>query len=87
MDTNIPESITTNRFSISFENTTLGINENEFGVGFTLYPNPTQDGQFRIKTNSLISDEVSVKMYNMLGQDVLSKTFNVENNSKIDVDA
>ena len=86
IDTNIPESTASDRFSLSFDNITLGINDNVFGDGFSLYPNPTQ-GQFSIKTNGLISDDVSVKLYNMLGQQVLYETFKAENNGKINVNA
>ena len=87
VDENIPESIAENRFSLSFNNTTLGENENNFGIGFSLYPNPTNDGHFSIKTQGLNADDVEVKMHNMLGQLIFSKSLSVDNNGEVLVNA
>lgn len=46
VDANLPESVASDRFSLVFDNTTLGVDDNRFGADFSLYPNPTDDGHF-----------------------------------------
>ena len=77
VDENIPGSIAEDRFSLSFDNTTLSIDDNVFGDGFSLYPNPTQ-GQFSIKTPNL-SGEVNIEIINLIGQQVSVQYLSVEN--------
>lgn len=79
IDSNIPESFASDRFSIIFDNTTLGVNENSFGVNFTLYPNPTKDGHFSIKTPSL-SGEVEVEITNIIGQQLKKEILSINGN-------
>jgi len=67
VDTNIPESIAGDRFSLVFDNTTLGVTDNKFGTNFSVYPNPTTDGVFNISTPGL-SGEANVEISNILGQ-------------------
>jgi hypothetical protein len=86
VDQNIPESIAENRFKLKVDNTTLGTNENVFGSDFSLYPNPTS-GQFTIKTSGLTGNDAELKIYNILGQQVFSKTQTIEDNGKINVNA
>ena len=83
VDANIPESIAENRFSLNFDNTTLGLLENNFGVGLSLYPNPSQDGRFRIKTQGLKAENIHVKIHNILGQKVFGKIFSIDNNGEV----
>jgi hypothetical protein len=85
IDTNIPESLASDRFSLIFDNTTLGIDNNTFGEDFSLYPNPTNDGRFSIKTPDL-SGEVTIKLTNMLGQQVKNEILSIVGN-KVIVDA
>ncbi len=87
VDSSIPESVATDRFEINFDNTTLGVNDNSFGSNFNIYPNPTGDGLFTIKTSGLEGNDVNVKIHNMLGQEMLSREFNVENNGEVNVNA
>jgi hypothetical protein len=77
VDANIPESIAENRFSLLFDNTTLGLNENRFGTDFSLYPNPASNGQFSIKTPNVIG-EVNVEVNNLLGQQLSIQKLSVE---------
>jgi parallel beta-helix repeat protein len=86
VDQNIPESIAENRFKLKVDNTTLGTNENAFGSDFSLYPNPTT-GQFTIKTSGLTGNNVELKIYNILGQQVFSQAQTIENNGEVNVDA
>jgi hypothetical protein len=79
VDANIPESIAENRFSLKFDTTNLGTNDNTFGSDFRLFPNPSKNEQFSISTPSL-SGEVSVEVTNLLGQTVYSKVLSVEGN-------
>jgi hypothetical protein len=55
----------------------LNIEDNTFGADFSLYPNPTSNGQFSIKTPN-VSGEVNVEIFNLLGQKVLSQKHIVE---------
>jgi hypothetical protein len=87
VDTNIPESIATNRFSLHFEYTTLGIGDHNFGEGFNLYPNPTNTGQFTINADGLAGQLVTIKIYNMLGQDVFTNSSIVAANDEININA
>jgi len=86
IDANIPESISEYRFSLVFDNTTLGVNDNAFGTDFRLYPNPTRDGLFRIKTQGLRGKDVKVELYNVLGQQLINQTLRIENNGLVNVD-
>jgi len=86
VDQNIPESIVENRFKLKVDNTTLGTNENVFGADFSLYPNPT-NGQFTIKTSGLTGNDIELKIYNVLGQQVFSQAQTIENNGEVNVDA
>jgi hypothetical protein len=67
IDANIPQSMAEDRFSLVFDNTTLSVTDQSFGDGFSLYPNPSTNGDFSIKTPNL-SGEVEVEMTNTLGQ-------------------
>jgi hypothetical protein len=79
VDANIPESIASDRFSLVFNNTTLGVAETTFGYNFRLYPNPNQ-GKFNVKTPNL-SGEVNVEITNLLGQRVYKEQLFIENQS------
>ena len=78
VDANIPESVASDRFSLIFDNTTLGIEGNTFGADISLYPNPTNDGDFSIYTPNL-SGEVSVEISNLLGQQVYNQKLSIRN--------
>lgn len=62
----------------------LSLSENTFGANFSIYPNPTKEGRFSIKTPQL-SGEVSLKLYNLIGQQLKAKELPVSN-QQIDVD-
>jgi hypothetical protein len=87
VDVNIPASVASDRFSIIFDNTTLGVNENEFGQSFSLYPNPTNDGRFSIKTQGLRGGDVNIKIHNILGQQVFNRKLKVSSNGDVNVEA
>ncbi len=78
IDTNIPESIAEDRFSLTFDNTTLSTEENTFGNNFRIHPNPTNNGRFSISTPNLIG-EVELEITNLLGQKVYNERHNIEN--------
>jgi hypothetical protein len=85
VDASIPETMATDRFSLVFDNQTLGVADNSFGANFSLYPNPTKDGLFAITTPGL-SGDVEVQLTNILGQEVSSRTLTVSGN-EVNVDA
>jgi hypothetical protein len=87
IDSNIPESIASERFSLSFDNTTLGVDDNTFGKGFSLYPNPTNDGRFTIKAQDLSGQVANIKIHNMLGQALFNSKTTVGSNGEVNVNA
>jgi hypothetical protein len=78
VDANIPASIAEDRFSLVFDNTTLGIAENTFGYNFNLYPNPAPNGRFYVSTPSL-SGAAQVTLTNVLGQQVYAQQLDIQN--------
>jgi hypothetical protein len=78
VDANIPASIAEDRFSLVFDNTTLGIAENTFGYNFSLYPNPAPNGRFYVSTPSL-SGAAQVTLTNVLGQQVYAEQLDILN--------
>ncbi|MDY8137865.1 InlB B-repeat-containing protein [Aquimarina sp. 2201CG5-10] len=62
----------------TFSDPTLGINDQEFPVAFTVYPNPVVDKMY-IKTDEVIS---SIRLYSILGNEI--KVLDT-NNAQIDV--
>jgi len=86
VDANIPASMAFNRFSLSFDTTTLGVEDNVFS-NFSLYPNPTTDGKFTVQTQGFNTDTTVVKMYNLLGQEVYNQKAAVQSNGEIRINA
>jgi hypothetical protein len=67
INASIPATIATDRFKIVFRNVTLGLED--FDMNVTLYPNPTIDGIFTIKSINN-NHNTSVSLYNTIGQKV-----------------
>lgn len=86
VDASQPASVNMLRFSLLFENETLGINDFD-EVGFSIYPNPTQQGKFSIQTKGLYGEKAVVNIYNMLGQRVFSERFNTIDENEIQINA
>ncbi len=73
VDTNIPESIASDRFSLSFENTTLGLEEIVLEEQLSLFPNPTRFGKLYLSYNRMKGIDLNLNFYNILGQNVMNK--------------
>jgi hypothetical protein len=67
IDSSIPESVASNRFSLVFEPVSLSIGDENL-VNLSLYPNPTK-GNFSISGIDSGQD-TEVKIYNLIGQQV-----------------
>jgi len=81
VDQNEEGSIASDRFSIVFGNTSLGIGE-EKADEFALYPNPTKNGQFNISLNNKVQGkDATVEVYNIQGQRVFQNTYQNVGNS------
>lgn len=89
VDTTIPQTLANDRFSLGFENTTLDTSVSQLKTGFKMYPNPTNNGRFNVKAYGLNQDEgnIELKVYNMLGQQVLDISSASHRNSTFDIDA
>lgn len=66
----------TDRFSILFEETSLGIDPIKVS-NTTIYPNPIND-RFTISSPAFNQDKIDVSIVNMMGQDVYSKVHHAE---------
>lgn len=82
---NIPGSTAADRFSLMFDNTTLGTANNGFESHFRLYPNPVTKGKFSIKTPDL-PGKVDLKISNLLGQILYAEELSVIEN-QVEVEA
>jgi len=67
INASIPATIATDRFKIVFRNVPLGLED--FEMNMTLYPNPTIDGVFTIKSINNNQNTI-VSLYNAIGQKV-----------------
>tara|TARA_R110000850_G_scaffold25797_2_gene74174 strand:- start:147 stop:4256 length:4110 start_codon:yes stop_codon:yes gene_type:complete len=81
-----PNSIADDRFEIVFEEL-LGTQDPAFGSGFVLFPNPLQGDRFFIATRNLEGQNVTVEVYSMLGQPLVSHTQTVGANGRVEVNA
>ena len=72
LDSNISESVNALRFALKFDTETMSVEEqgNSF---FSLYPNPATD-VVNIQTSLALGSQVSVEVYNMLVQLMISQT-------------
>jgi len=84
IDQNDANSIAPDRFEVVFEEVVLGTNDQGFGAGFVLYPNPSAI-QFAIGTKNLNGQEVTVQISNVLGQEVFQKTYEVGGNGQVSI--
>jgi hypothetical protein len=87
VDSSNAASIAVNRFNLHFDYNTLGTEDSAFGESFSLYPNPTSNGLFTINASGLSRQLVTVKIYNMLGQDVFTNRTSVGSNDEININA
>ena len=83
VDSSIPKSVATDRFSIDFDVETFSISDNESIAQLNVYPNPVTNGNLTIESNSLAGQSVNVSLYNMLGQLVLNSDTDVSSNGKM----
>ena len=67
-----------NRFEILFENSTLSSGDSRLQNELVLFPNPVTNGQFTLQSSLLNGKDVTVNLYNVLGQLIHSQeaTFN-----------
>ena len=77
VDQNIPGSIVTDRFSITFDVDTFGVDDQQLTNDFKVYPNPVDNAEVNIQIPN-IKGEAKISLYNMVGQRVMtsSSTFN-----------
>ncbi|WP_438962348.1 T9SS type A sorting domain-containing protein, partial [Nonlabens sp.] len=81
-DESDPSSIATDRFLIEFSNTTLSGNDFNLSSQVSVYPNPVSNGL--VKISGLINTQpVSVQLYNLSGQLLVNKSYEVSNNEVV----
>lgn len=69
-------SAATDRFDVVFS-TTLGNEESVFSNSLKVYPNPVTENQFFIQLPTQQGESLNVKLVNLLGQEVYSKSLDV----------
>jgi len=82
IDNAVPESLVANRFDIVFGESRLTTAENVFASATTVYPNPVTANQFFIQLPSQ-TDNITVKLTNMVGQEIYAVTPKVIQNKVI----
>jgi hypothetical protein len=58
-----------------------GVKNNDFAdntIGIELYPNPASSGYVEMKVNGIYGEQVKVRIYNMLGAEVLTREIATE---------
>ncbi|WP_127844756.1 T9SS type A sorting domain-containing protein [Psychroflexus aestuariivivens] len=71
IDSSIPGSINYDRFKLFFEQDNVSVDDFESSKNdFSLYPNPSTDGYFNIKGESLSSSETKIEIFNNIGQKI-----------------
>jgi len=87
VDPAIAESIASDRFSLKFDNTTLGLNENLLSEDIRLYPNPSSDGIFNLKIKDRNLSDCTINIFDLSGRQVLSPYISDSSNQVISVNA
>ncbi|MGM0636432.1 MAG: FG-GAP-like repeat-containing protein [Bacteroidota bacterium] len=72
VDPSIEASVNTMRFELKFGETTFNNEAFENNNSFAIYPNPADD-VVQIKANTNSTSELSIKVFNTLGQEVISQ--------------
>jgi hypothetical protein len=86
VDATVPESMASDRFSLSFDNSTLNTQDQVFDATFRLYPNPADNGVFNIQFSTFNNDNINLKLYNILGQNVFTQNVMMDGSGKASVD-
>ncbi|MDP5101808.1 MAG: T9SS type A sorting domain-containing protein, partial [Nonlabens sp.] len=76
VDMNNAASIDGSRFELVFNTTTLSNNDVAFGANLSVYPNPVKGDAITVNFGDSTVSNASVLIYNTLGQQVLSSTYN-----------
>jgi hypothetical protein len=84
VDANNPVSIDANRFQIVFETVTLGMGD-ELASSISMYPNPVTAGQLNVQLNSAASDDLSVMIFNSIGQQISDIQVETMNNNLVQI--
>ena len=84
VDQNIPGSIVTDRFSITFDVDTFGVDDQQLTNDFKVYPNPLEDEVLSIQAPGW-AGEANISMYNMIGQRVFKTKEDFSKNGQLNV--
>ncbi|MFN2261257.1 MAG: T9SS type A sorting domain-containing protein, partial [Psychroflexus sp.] len=84
VDASIPESVEMLRFTLSFENTTLGTSNENF-ENFSVYPNPVTNQEFTIQTSRMSGEDVSLKLFNISGQSVMNQKLKIGDDGRLNI--
>lgn len=83
VDNGLADTITADRFQLRFEQEELlSINEPEF----TIYPNPSTNGQLNLSSTVLATEDVQISIVNMLGQLITNKQYTSNGTAALVID-
>jgi len=83
VDSNIPESVANDRFSIHFEIDTLGVDDIDHLANFKVFPNPVISDEITVQSSEMSGNDVRIKMYNMIGQKVFETDGSFKSNGEM----
>ena len=78
-------SLSLDRFSLTFENTTLSIDDIVQPSGFSMYPNPVTNHYFEIKMQNTGSEDIQLGVYNLLGRAVYNQDYRTSSSGAVQV--
>ncbi|MFC2111291.1 C25 family cysteine peptidase [Bacteroidota bacterium] len=69
----------TKYWNVLIENTS-SINETKKNNSYTIYPNPSNDGTFMLSLNNIDKQQISLIVYNNIGECIVSEKLEISNN-------
>ena len=85
VDQSLPQSIASDRFMIDLEIETFSISGNEFANTIQVYPNPVENDLLTIDSQKMAGKEVILKLYTILGQQVMHSQEKFDGNGKMEL--
>lgn len=78
VDLNNPNTLSSDRFDITFQNITLGVDDDlSLDQVVSVFPNPVNGDQITIYLGDQVNENVQLSLFNSLGQSVLDRNLNI----------
>ncbi len=86
VDMNDAQSLDASRFEIVFQTVTLSNDNVAFGANLSVHPNPVTGDTITINLGNATVENASVKVFNTLGQQVITQEFDNPSNGTLEID-